>query len=130
MKNPCPCYSGQPYSACCQPLHEGQAAPDAERLMRSRYSAYVMKLPDYILATWHPDTRPETLTLDDLNGIKWMKLLVKIHQQSDATHAEVEFSATYQSGNQKKTQLTEHSRFVKENDRWLYVGENQKPPVD
>jgi len=130
MKNPCPCYSGQPYSTCCQPLHEGQAAPDAERLMRSRYSAYVMKLPDYILATWHPDSRPETLTLDDLSGIKWMKLQVKTHHQSDAIHAEVEFSATYQSGNQKKTQLTEHSQFVKVNDRWLYVGENQKPPVD
>lgn len=36
--------------------------------MRSRYSAYVRHLPDYLRATWHPDTRPAELSLDDAPG--------------------------------------------------------------
>lgn len=123
MKNPCPCHSGKAYADCCQPLHSGQAAPDAERLMRSRYSAYVLKMPDYILATWHPDTRPQHLTVSDLTGIKWIKLQVEAHRQLDDHHAEVAFKATYQTGKQKKAQLTEHSQFERINDCWLYVGE-------
>lgn len=126
MKKPCPCHSGKAYTECCQPLHSGQAAPDAERLMRSRYSAYALKLPDYILQTWHTDTRPASLSMEDLNGIKWLKLEIVSHQAVDDTHAEVVFVATYQSGKQKKSQLTEHSQFVRINDRWLYVGEHSK----
>lgn len=124
MKNPCPCYSGKSYSDCCQPLHQGQAAPDAERLMRSRYSAYVLKLPEYILQTWHATSRPASLTEEDLSGIKWLKLQVLSHEQTDATTAFVKFVATFQSGKQKKEQLTEHSRFRHENGLWLYIDGN------
>ncbi|MDF0377226.1 MULTISPECIES: YchJ family metal-binding protein [unclassified Methylophilus] len=123
MKHACPCYSGNAYAACCQPLHQGLPAPDAERLMRSRYSAYALRLPDYILQTWHTETRPNSLTQADLQGIKWLKLEVLAHHQQDATHAEVTFVATYQSGQQKKTTMTEHSRFEYLDGRWLYCGQ-------
>lgn len=126
MKNLCPCHSGKSYADCCQPLHLGQAAPDAERLMRSRYSAYALKLPEYILQTWHPETRPASLSGEELNGIKWLKLEVLSHQLTDDTHAEVVFIATYQSSKNKKSQLSEHSSFLRTNDRWLYVGEHQE----
>ena len=43
---PCPCGSNSNYGACCQSLHQGAAAPDAERLMRSRYCAYTLGLID------------------------------------------------------------------------------------
>ena len=33
-------------------------------MMRSRYSAYVLGLEDYLLRTWHSDTRPPVLSLD------------------------------------------------------------------
>ena len=46
----CPCGDGQPYADCCQPLHEGQPAASAGRLMRSRYSAYTLQLIDYLVA--------------------------------------------------------------------------------
>lgn len=123
MKNLCPCHSGKTYPDCCQLLHQGTPAPDAEHLMRSRYSAYVLKLPAYLLDTWHADSRPAQLTAKDLGGIKWLKLEVLSHHQSDATHAEVVFVATYQSGRQKKTQLKEHSQFINVDGRWLYQGE-------
>ncbi|WP_029148583.1 YchJ family protein [Methylophilus sp. 5] len=121
MKNPCPCYSGNAYADCCQPLHNGLAAPDAEHLMRARYSAYALKLPDYIMQSWHADTRPADLTLASLSGIKWLKLQVLSHKKTDADTAFVTFVATFQSGQQKKEQLTEHSLFSRESGRWLYV---------
>ncbi|MCU1437526.1 MAG: motif domain protein, partial [Naasia sp.] len=61
----CPCGSGQPYAECCEPLHLGAAAATAEALMRSRYSAFALGLPDYVRSTWHPSTRPGSLDLDD-----------------------------------------------------------------
>jgi SEC-C motif domain protein len=123
MKNACPCYSGKAYTACCQPLHNGQVAPDAERLMRARYSAYALRLPEFIVASWHPETRPDSLSLEDLNGIKWLKLQVVFYQQTDETHAEVKFVASYQAGKQKKTHLSEHSLFVREAGSWFYHGQ-------
>ncbi|MEW6591822.1 MAG: SEC-C metal-binding domain-containing protein, partial [Pseudomonadota bacterium] len=40
----CPCGSGRLLEQCCARYHAGEAAPDAEALMRSRYSAYVFGL--------------------------------------------------------------------------------------
>ena len=61
----CPCLSGLQYGECCGPFHSGDAfAPTAERLMRSRYSAFAVGDADYLLATWHPTTRPAELALD------------------------------------------------------------------
>lgn len=98
--------------------------------MRSRYSAYALKLAEYILQTWHPDTRPTSLSMQDLSGIKWLKLEVISYQRLDDTHAEVVFTATFQSGKQKKSQLTEHSQFELINEHWLYVGEHSKSASD
>lgn len=94
--------------------------------MRSRYSAYVLKLPDYILQTWHAYTRSTSLTQEDLSGIKWLKLQVLSHTQVDADTALVKFVATFQSGRQKKEQLAEYSRFKKTDGRWLYVDDQGK----
>jgi len=65
--------------------------PDAEALMRSRYSAFVLEQPGYLRSTWHTDTRPAELTLEP--GVKWLGLDVKQHRVIDADHAEVEFIA-------------------------------------
>src|SRR6185437_10051180 len=61
---PCPCGNPAGYGACCGPLHDGNVvAASAAQLMRSRYSAYVLKREDYLLASWHADTRPASLRL-------------------------------------------------------------------
>ena len=57
-ETPCPCGGGRTYASCCGAWHAGTPAPSAEALMRSRYSAYVFGLEDYLLATWHRSTRP------------------------------------------------------------------------
>lgn len=50
----CPCHSKKKYEDCCKPLHLGAPAADGLALMRSRFSAYSLGLPDYIIATTHP----------------------------------------------------------------------------
>src|SRR5579859_6852535 len=57
---PCPCGSGKPLEGCCLPLVEGRlAAPTAEALMRSRYTAFTLARVDYILETHHSSTKKE-----------------------------------------------------------------------
>lgn len=115
----CYCGNGKSYAACCGRLHSGaENAASAEALMRSRYSAYVLKLEDYLLATWHPDTRPAELDLD-ADDTKWLGLDVKKHVQQDETHATVEFVARYRIAG-KGYRLDELSRFVKQDGRWYY----------
>lgn len=117
---PCPCGSGRSYAACCGPLHAGsENAATAEALMRSRYAAFVLKLEDYLLATWHPSTRPAELDLT-ADGSKWLGLEVKGRATQDETHATVDFVARYRIAG-RGHRLHELSRFVREDGRWFYV---------
>lgn len=93
---------------------------DARVLMRSRYSAYTLGLEDYLLATWHPSTRPPSLGLTEELPTEWLGLTVKRFAPLDAEHAQVEFVARYRSGG-RVYRLHELSRFVREDGRWYYV---------
>jgi len=116
----CPCGSGLAVAACCGPLLAGSAvAQTAEQLMRSRYSAYVLGGRDYLLASWHPSTRPATLELDP--AVRWLGLSVKRHQQAAPDAAVVEFVARCKVGGGSAARLHETSRFVREDGRWYYV---------
>ena len=86
--------------------------------MRSRYSAYVLKLEDYLLATWHPVTRPSELDLA-ADGTKWLGLEVRRYEMRDDSHATVEFVARYRIAG-RGHRLHEVSRFVREDGRWYY----------
>lgn len=88
--------------------------------MRSRYSAYVLRLAPYLLATWHARTRPPAL--DGLSEpTTWLGLTVKRHQPTGDDAALVEFVARYRSGGGRAVRLHEVSRFVREGGRWYYV---------
>jgi SEC-C motif-containing protein len=112
----CPCGGGD-YANCCGRYHNGAPAPDAESLMRSRYCAYVLELEAYLLATWHPDTRPARLDFE-ADGMKWLGLEVKKHKPADP--ATVEFVARYKVKG-RAHRLHEVSRFVHEEGRWFYL---------
>ena len=120
----CPCGSGDAYAHCCGRWHAGEAAPDAQALMRSRYSAYVLKLRDYLLSTWHPDTRPsaDELGLDEAPGARtaWLGLEVKSHRTTGVDTAEVEFVARFRIGGGRAQRLVERSRFDRIDGRWYY----------
>lgn len=110
------------YAACCGPYVEAfdaTPAPDAEALMRSRYSAFVLERADYLRATWHESKRPSKIGFDP--GVKWLGLEVRDFQVLDAAHAEVEFVARQRDKSGRAVRLHERSRFVKEAGRWYYV---------
>ena len=118
---PCPCLSGLPYDECCGAFHAGTyQAPTAERLMRSRYSAYVKDLPKYLLRTWHPTTRPAELVLDP--RLRWYRLEILNRTRGGMldTQGTVEFRASWRMQTEKGAQH-EVSRFTKEDGRWFYV---------
>jgi SEC-C motif-containing protein len=89
--------------------------------MRSRYSAYVLRLTPYLLETWHATMRPAVLDLAaDNTAATWLGLKVKRHDVGDADHATVEFIARYRIGGGSAVRLHEVSRFVREDGRWFY----------
>lgn len=117
----CPCGSARNLQDCCQPLLLAERLPaSAEALMRSRYTAYVLNDAAYLLATWHPDTCPESLDLDQTSPTQWLGLAVKRYSQIDADHAEVEFVARYKIDG-RGFRMRETSRFVRLEGRWLYL---------
>jgi SEC-C motif-containing protein len=119
---PCPCGTARPYAACCGRWHGGPLhlqAPDAQALMRSRYSAYVLGLGDYLRDTWHPRTRlAEPLRFGP--DVRWLGLEIRRHTVEDEDHATVEFVARSKQGG-RATRLHETSRFVREGGRWYYL---------
>jgi SEC-C motif-containing protein len=124
----CPCgrrdAAGQalPYAQCCGRYvddFDGTPAPDAEALMRSRYTAFVREQADYLLATWQTSKRPSRVSFDV--GVKWLGLEVRDHQVIDDGHAEVEFVARLREPSGRAVRLHERSRFVREEGRWYYV---------
>ncbi|MFC5728506.1 MULTISPECIES: YchJ family protein [Nocardioides] len=117
----CPCGSGRRYDECCRPLHRGQdAARTAEELMRSRYSAFVVHDASYLLRTWHPATRPESLDLDD--RVRWTGLDVLATEAGGPADERglVEFRAHHVVAGVPGS-LHEVSRFRRQGGAWLYV---------
>lgn len=86
--------------------------------MRSRYSAYVLGLREYLLDTWHPDTRPAAIA-ENPPSLRWLGLEVRRSVLQDPTHATVEFVARSQL-NGRATRLHEVSRFERLAGHWYY----------
>lgn len=91
--------------------------------MRSRYSAYVLLLEDYLRESWHPDTRPEAVDLQAPaeGGPSWLGLQVKAHRATGPDSAVVEFVARYRVGGGSAVRMREASRFLRLDGRWLYL---------
>jgi SEC-C motif domain protein len=108
------------YEACCgKYLDGGMNAPDAQSLMRSRYSAFVLEKADYLLSTWHSSQRPANLVFEP--SVKWLGLQVQHDMLIDAYHAEVTFVARQRDRTGRAIRLHERSRFVYEEGCWYYV---------
>jgi SEC-C motif-containing protein len=123
----CPCgrpgtFGGaQPLDRCCGRYLDdpGTPAPDAEALMRSRYTAYALGRVDYLLATWDPAYRPQRLRLDP--ALHWDGLDVLAHRTIGDDRAEVEFVARFTDATGRPGRLHEVSRFTRARGRWSYL---------
>ena len=125
---PCPCGGvpqGASYADCCSPVVSGEvAAPTAERLMRSRYTAYAVHAGDHLFRSWHPRTRPEDVEPDE--RVRWVGLdvLDVVEGGPDDTDGVVEFRAHWVSdddGPTRRGEVHERSRFTRRAGRWVYV---------
>jgi SEC-C motif-containing protein len=117
---PCPCGSSRSYALCCGARHDGsEPAQTPEAVMRARYAAYVLEMRDYLMQSWHPDSRPPSL--DWAPGVTWLRLEVIESSEvlPDATRGTVRFVATYRMNGRAVTHR-EQSRFEKVNGAWLY----------
>ncbi|WP_344498748.1 YchJ family protein [Streptomyces enissocaesilis] len=116
-----PCGLPAAYGACCGRLHSAAAAaPIAELLMRSRYSAFAVQDAAYLLRSWHPDTRPRTLDLDA--DMRWQGLDILATTEGSAFHTTgtVTFRAHY-THEGEPGELHEQSRFARHEGAWVYL---------
>jgi len=113
----CPCGSAQTLEHCCLPVINGsRAASSAEALMRSRFSAYALNHQRYLLSSWHPSTRPDSVESDP--SVHWIRLKII---DAETRPDQVEFVATFKL-NGKAHKMRENSRFIFENGHWFYLG--------
>ena len=120
----CPCLSGDAYDGCCGPLHHGVSKPlTAERLVRARYAAFSHGDSTYLLASWHPDTRPASLELD--SELRWYRLDLIGRTAGGLldTTGTVDFRAYWRAADGTAGVHSENSRFARVNHFWAYLGE-------
>lgn len=88
--------------------------------MRSRFSAFVLCNEAYLLATWHPKTRPSRVRFDEQQ--RWLGLAIRATDAGSAgdTSGIVEFVARFKVAG-KGHRLHERSRFTKLDQRWYYL---------
>lgn len=116
----CPCGNNVAYSMCCGLYHgHHRVCESAEQLMRSRYSAYVMRDEPYLLQTWHAHTRPSRVRLDEQQ--RWLGLRIRATSMGGPSDdvGTVEFVARFKV-NGKGHRLHEISRFEKIDGQWYY----------
>jgi SEC-C motif domain protein len=125
----CPCGNAS-YAQCCGRLHRSAEMSQAARsaideetspvaLMRSRYSAYVLNLVNYLRHSWHPDTCPAELKPD--HETRWLGLeILDKSTAADGQTASVRFSARFRESGGQTHRLQERSVFVRFEGRWVY----------
>lgn len=88
--------------------------------MRARYTAYVMNLADFLLGSWHPETRPQQIAPDP--GTEWLGLTVVDTDRGGGldAHGEVEFRVRFRRGGEY-LELHERSSFTRVDGRWVYL---------
>lgn len=124
-ENLCPCGSAKSYEMCCERYHKKPLAPTAEALMRSRYSAFVFGLVDYLCETTHPSRRTKHLKEEiafTCKHLAWTQLeVVSTWQGKEGDNVgKVSFRASFVQNGQKGVHV-EHSRFKRFGKAWMYV---------
>lgn len=118
----CLCGSELNYQDCCHLYHKGIKTPStAEKLMRSRFTAYAMQKNDYLIETWAISKRPKQINFEKEEA-QWQRLeIIKTKKgQLNDSRGIVEFKAYFLSKGTPSV-MNEISRFTKTGGRWFYL---------
>lgn len=128
----CPCHSEKAYRKCCGPYHGGEVCPTPDVLMRSRYAAYALRMPGYIMKTTHPESpqwqadvsawHKEILAFSRTTRFKGLEILeapAPEENPGEGAEAQVTFRADLWGGQEDRS-FTEKSLFVHHEGRWKY----------
>ncbi|NIJ46451.1 SEC-C motif-containing protein [Wenyingzhuangia heitensis] len=120
----CSCGSNKSYKVCCGVFHQDILKVQTPlELMKSRYTAYVLADIDYLLKSHHSSTRPikeADEILQWTRSITWLGLEIVAAPKPTNKEGFVTFKAHFLE-NGIKNNITENSRFVKENEHWVYI---------
>lgn len=122
----CPCGTGKPFAFCCEPFIERvRNAPTAEKLMRSRYTAFVLGAIDYLVDTTAPEKRnliDRAIIAEQVQCTTWTGLTILdcVDGQTQDAEGVVEFEAAFETVDEQCV-LHERSRFIQSAEGWYYV---------
>lgn len=125
--SPCPCKSGETFGSCCQPILRGTAAPTAEKLMRSRFTAFALGDVAYVYATLHPEHADRALPREaflsalkrDISGVRFLDLAI-LSASEDGDRATVTFAAKIMKSAVDRS-FNERSEFERTDGGWRYL---------
>ncbi|MGL4602952.1 MAG: YchJ family protein [Iodobacter sp.] len=126
----CPCGSKLPLDQCCGPFVDGAIAPTAEAVMRSRYTAFVLKKLDHIERTHAPEVREDFNRAEAerlADECEWRSLEIRRATEEGDT-AQVEFVIRFRR-DQKEMIQAELATFRREDGQWLYVSGDFNPQI-
>jgi SEC-C motif-containing protein len=127
----CICGTGRAFDDCCGPIIEGAAAPTAEALLRSRYTAFAMARTDYLVDTLTPDLR-DSFDLVEAESVaadaKWQGLEIRSITGGgvDDDSGAIEFVATFRLRDELRVHH-ELSQFRRQGGYWLCAGGQTNP---
>jgi SEC-C motif-containing protein len=126
----CPCGTGKPYTACCEPLlKQRRQASTAEELMRSRFTAHFRKDFAHVHRTFLETAKEPYVPDPEQKGMAWTRLVIHSHEPgANADAAFVDFTAYYQEGD-KEQALHEKAAFKRIDGVWLYTGPVRQGPA-
>lgn len=130
----CKCDTGKQFSACCEPVLNGQKVPqNAVDVMRARYTAFVLGKIDFIMSTIAPSKKSEydRKSVEDWSrSTEWTGLEIVSTENGGAADdtGEVEFIAHYRGKNSAKKHH-EQASFVKIKGAW-YFENGRAPAID
>lgn len=128
FKKYCSCGSDNLYGVCCAVAHENiELVTTASQLMRSRYTAYVLGDIEYLMKSHHSSTCPikeKEEILKWAKSVKWLKLEILNTTKGEVSDMEgsVEFKAYFEENGVAEV-IHENSKFNRENNHWVYLGE-------
>jgi SEC-C motif domain protein len=93
----------------------------AEALMRSRFNAFRDADVEWLLASWHPSTRPAEIDLGNNPRWRGLQIVDVVDGAVDDLSGVVEFRATYVASPGEVRVRHERSRFIRDGGRWYYL---------